>query len=200
MNTDKNTICDFVLPDGKICGHKCKPRGIGAHKRAAHGFVERVVVVDHKNDLSTQVKSVDIQKSNLSGRHLSTQVKPDLSTQVKNDLSTQVKRPSDFVKKHEVVVKKEEKSLYSGGSLVVFDYLNGITSDGRKRTKCRLCGKELWVAKEIADRDSCGCVVCDWCIKRTHNGKDLQNEKSVWLTGHVCDVNGVSLKEISLRE
>jgi hypothetical protein len=104
-------------------------------------------------------------------------------------------KPSLYVAKKDVIV--EEVKVVK--ELVVVDYLNGITSDGRKRTNCRLCQKELWVKKEIADRDSCGCVVCSWCIERTNNCKDLK-DASIYLTGHMCDVNGVSLKEISLRK
>jgi hypothetical protein len=133
----KIRVCDYVYPDGHICGHKCRPRGIGSHKRLEHGIIETVVVFDSstqvKNEsknggggklknrktphLSTQVESADFQKSNSSGQFKVTQVKrhendlSDLSeihssTQVKNDLSTQVKRPSDFVKKREVVSSK----------------------------------------------------------------------------------------------
>jgi len=125
MKKDGTAICDFVLPNGKVCGHRCKPRGIGAHKRTAHGIVERVVVVDAKNDLNTEVQLPKNQKTDLSGvhlSHLSDSSQNDLNTEVKNgggdlsghlnktvlsELSGRMKKVGEYIKKDEKVISKE---------------------------------------------------------------------------------------------
>jgi len=124
---EKFVICD-------ICGHKCRPRGIGAHKRLAHGIIERIVVtkVPKSDDLSEQ-GVLESPHESTTKVHLSDDLsdlsKPtiyksdDLSEQgvLKSphksitdidDMSTKVERgersakPSDYVKKKEQVVKR----------------------------------------------------------------------------------------------
>ena len=103
VSTNKRTICN-------ICGKECKARGMGGHKRLAHGIVEKKTI-QVKSNVSTQTPNV------------STQVKSNASTQVKTggdiNVSTQVKRPVDYVKRGEFVIKKEITPAFPVQKIVI---------------------------------------------------------------------------------
>ena len=105
VSTNKRTICN-------ICGKECKARGMGGHKRLAHGIVEKKTI-QVKSNVSTQTPNV------------STQVKSNASTQVKTggdiNVSTQVKRPVDYVKRGEFVIKKEITPAFPVQKIVITD-------------------------------------------------------------------------------
>ena len=123
VSTNKRTICN-------ICGKECKARGMGGHKRLAHGIVEKKTI-QVKSNVSTQTPNVSTQvKSNASTQVKDiitqvTQVKSNASTQVKTggdiNVSTQVKRPVDYVKRGEFVIKKEITQAFPVQKIVITD-------------------------------------------------------------------------------
>jgi len=81
MSKENNTVCPK-------CGKKCKPRGLGAHMRLAHGIkVETVVrkISDSSGDISDSSKSI-----------------------------SRSQRPSDYIKKKSEIVETKVEQIFRG--------------------------------------------------------------------------------------
>lgn len=78
MNEQSKTVC-------KICGHKCKPRGLGAHMRLKHGIKVETVV-----------------------KHIS-ESSGDISEAISRS-----QRPSDYIKKKSQVVETRVEQIFRG--------------------------------------------------------------------------------------
>jgi len=76
-----------------ICGKVCRPGGIGAHMRLKHIMKVKTVVgpVRESSDISGTVSDISGESSELS--------------------EARVQRPSDYVKKNEVVVDAREEPI-----------------------------------------------------------------------------------------
>lgn len=91
MRVGKNKVCP-------VCGKVCRPGGIGGHLRLKHGIVVKTMlkhvreVRDVSGDVSGEVSEVR-----------------DVSGEVSDE---RVQRPSDFVKKHDKIVKTHAEPAF----------------------------------------------------------------------------------------